>query len=254
MSNIHGMGAISSMILDDMKYEDEREYRNRRRKKSVVLPTALSKKSKYYTRPIFKEPGSKLPTVEENQKRSPGREKQWNQVAIIRELRGDIETKRSLDSDTSVIQPISRTNFRLKSIVGKQAGPDGLKNEDEIGALEKRLMKGDWQQREAFDSGASVVTCSNLDNLEAKRLHAYGFERQPSGLSTIRREVKQMVGCVLQLGVPMDNEKKDSSKEAGGEESRNARDVPSVVSNGIMIMWSEAPAFELPDFSYWKCY
>jgi hypothetical protein len=259
-SKSNDMGVISSMILADMQDEDEIEQRLRRRRRKVIVPPSLRKKSRYYTRPIFKEPGSKLRTVDENGNRAEGSEKQDNRVAIIHELLGDVGKNWTADSDSDAdaIQPTSRTKARLRSMVGKPSDLEGLNNNDRSWALEKRLLKRDHSPMEEFDSAASVVTCSNLDNLEGKRLKGYSFERQPSDLSTIRREVNKMVVVVLPLSLHMDKEKEGSSGEKPSDEMNvDDRDeasetssrgnagssLQSVFSGGLMSMWSDASSF-----------
>ena len=171
------------------------------------------KSSKYYTRPVFKEPGSKLGTVNEHKTEDTTK----NRVAIIHQLKREVDMP-VVDDDISVIQPSSRTQDRYKVIVGKGTDKGSFKNRNKSLTLQNRLMNREEVLEMDFDCGTSVVTTSNLDNLEAKRLQAYGFERQPSDLSTIRREVNEMVDHVLPKPDPALDESRDEKQEDNVEQ------------------------------------
>jgi hypothetical protein len=210
-----------SMIFDGVVEEEERDRRNRRRarkeQEGVIMPPSMrgrpvKRKSRKYIRPIFKEPGSKLPADSSSSSSSGDSttrdEKQEiersfvenpqskHRVAIIHGLRDEVNKKRPMDDDAiSVILPSSRTQDRLRSVVGR---PSSQKSFERSRGLESRILKsGDFRLSNAR---SSVTTRSNISSLETRRLvprSAYSLTRPSSDLSTIRREVNKLAVDVM---------------------------------------------------------
>jgi hypothetical protein len=268
---------IFSMIFDGIQDDDDRDHRVRRHKnqnKEVIMPPSIrrsrSKKSRYYTRPVFKEPGSKL--TRDGNDRAEDTPKPKHRVAIIHQLRGEVDRRCKAETDEAIV-PSGRTQYRLQTIVGKPLDGIHRQADDRNRGLETRLLKKDETRRrrdKVVDSSASVVTCRNLDNLEAKRLKGkseIALERQPSDLSSIRREVTKMVDGFIQSQEKADqsttttatrDEERDEASEmvSRGDGGSVETSMYSVASIGLMSMFSEAPNLQnwIPDVKSWKLY
>jgi hypothetical protein len=275
---------IFSMIFDGTQDDDDQDRRVRRQRKKnkeVIMPPSMrgkqSKKSRYYTRPVFKEPGSKLATG--GNERAEDTPKPKHRVAIIHQLRGGLDRRGKAEADEA-IEPSGRTQYRLQTIVGKPLDGIHRQADDRNRGLQTRMLKRDENRRDkhVVDSGASVATCRNLDSLEAKRLKGrseIALERQPSDLSSIRREVTKLVDGVMSLspspGAIESREKADDGSATSTTATRHEeRDEASEMSSrgdggsvetsmhyvtSMMSMFSEAPSLQnwIPDVKNWAC-
>jgi hypothetical protein len=232
-----------SMIFDGAVEEEERERRNRRRarkdEEGVIMPPSMrgrpvKRKSRKYIRPIFKEPGSKLPadssssssdTTTRHEKQEIERSVVENpqskhRVAIIHGLRDEVNKKRPMDDDAiSVILPSSRTQDRLRSVVGR---PSSQKSFERSRGIESRILKsGDFR---LCNTRSSVTTRSNISSLETRRLvprSAYSLTRPSSDLSTIRREVNKLAVDVM--SEEKGEQKQEQEQKQKEEQKQNGR-------------------------------
>jgi hypothetical protein len=239
----------------------------------IMPPYARGKrKSKYYTRPVFKEPIAK-PKVSERKSdvlhhhQKQNRSKTTQLPTIVDQLRNEaLRTQWVTTDEFDVIQPSSRTRYRLKTIVGNQSEAIGSRDFKRERGLEGRLLKQPLAQSiqtDYIDSSASVATCSNLDRLEAKRLSMrqdYELERRPSDMSGIRREVtKLLVGEDVTPSPRWETSRSsdsdaDSRDEQSDRSSReNGESFVSAASGGLMSMYSEAPSIQsvITDITSW---
>ncbi|MGK3738571.1 MAG: hypothetical protein ACI8RD_000962 [Bacillariaceae sp.] len=197
--------------------------------------------SKKYTKPIFKEPGSKIP--QKNNKNSSNNNNNINneitehnnkhyiirrnreskqRSRIVAKLFGEDQSQDNFpsiaeDGAEKAIQPSSYNKARLEQIVGKPierhgfdaaAAIDRTDNNSSI-TLGTRLVQkmrevkqpARARRSQDFDCGSSVVTVSDLDNLEAKTLRRRNktppFEPARSDLSLLHREINVIISSIL---------------------------------------------------------
>ena len=223
-------GAMSSRRDRAPPAPDLLEPRHHRASRGVIVPPCnrRPRASKYYTRPIFKEPADPERINESIlSKKTPKTPRRTYSANPIRE-----ETPLSFidyeDDGSDYILPASRTGYRLRTIVGNQpelVGQRDFRRRER--ALERRLLKP--IEPEDIDCSASVVTCSNLDQLEMKRLKSYKVDRNSSDVSFLRHEVSRIVvGNVTPSPLPKPSHRRQTSnmncKETNNEKSEESRD------------------------------
>jgi hypothetical protein len=199
--------------------------------------------SKKYTKPIFKEPGSKIPqknnknnnhnnynnnnnqiTEHNNKHCSIRRSRESKQRSrIVAKLFGEDQSQDYFpsiaeDGAEEAIQPSSYNKARLEQIVGKPIERHGFdaaaaaatdRTDNTTITLGTRLVRkmrevkqpARARRSQDFDCGSSVVTVSDLDNLEAKTLRRRNktlpFEHARSDLSLLHREINVIVSSIL---------------------------------------------------------
>lgn len=161
----------------------------------VIVPPAMrssrkKKKSKYYTRPIFKEPGSKItPSLlnDDSEELDSSARSSRNRIGITHGLRDEVG--KILDSaGGDAIEPLSRTQGRLRSILGTPSSSHFANEGGEL--LTRNIPRRSHWYSDSDNEGDFILE-------DRRMLLGYSMERNPSDISSIRREVKELANEVI---------------------------------------------------------
>lgn len=218
---------LFALIDDESSEDDRREMQLRRRRKAAranaraaaieqggVVKAPVGKGRRRWTRPIFKEPGSKMGTPEVvNEIKEPQPPKR---VPIIEDIRGECQKMMVKKGDFDTIEPRNTTNERLRNIVSRTAAQDQPGKQGAFDTSKYLNRREDTVDRDAHRSLDTPVK----------------LQRTTSDMSYIRREVNKMMNHILpeqpQPRLPPNDDgrasNKYSRKLAEHKESRDARD------------------------------
>ena len=207
---------------------------------AVRVKRRLSKK---YIRPIFKEPGSKIPK-KNNEKTDHNGQYATTRITRNREIeqRSNIVDRifgedRSRDyfstiaEDEEQIIQSSYSASRLEHIVGKPVDRYELDDKDDSITLRTRLLPKiravRQQRRQSYTRNSdvytgcdsSVVTVSDLDNLEAKTL------LRKNDLSLLRNEINIIVSDSLDERDSKPSERLKNQNDQESEKLSPGRDI-----------------------------
>jgi hypothetical protein len=222
-------------MIDDNSSEDERReiHQLRCHKAARAKARALEQRKvikapsgkgmhRWMIRPIFKEPGSKMGTLEVvNEMKEPQPPKR---VSIVEDIRGECQKMMVKKEDFGTIEPRNTTNERLRTIVSRGAaenhpGKQGAFNTSKY--LNRRRETVD-QDEIRYDEETRGNSQGSLDT-------PVQLQRTTSDMSYIRHEVSKMMNSIIpkrsQSRLPPIDEwgasKKYSRKLAENEESRD---------------------------------
>ena len=208
-------GHVIDMILDEMlsDSDDEEMGRRRIRTPAVRMKRGISKK---YVRPIFKEPGSKLPSktsqIDDYERRHAttvptaywNSEKKSN-IAYPTLYRFPAYYSSMTENENQVIQPALHRETRLEYIAGTPGERYSYSNADSPITIRTRLLRKLTRLQQSYkrnsdsdfgDCGSSVGTLSDLENLEAKPLFGRNDplpKNDRSNLNSFRQEINRIV-------------------------------------------------------------
>jgi hypothetical protein len=239
--------SIFSLIFgDDSSSDDDKQRRKLKRNKSSVVACPINRRRgtpRVRTRPIFKEPGSKINDVDETDvkettayvKKTTSR----RSLPIVEEMRGDL-TKMNSHEDHEHIQPRSRASERLKITVGHTSNsfnPRTLKSRIPAESFETSVSNKDGSRnrkgiRTMIMPKVSGSSTYKKDR-ESKTLVDKGLlvdhPRSRRELNQMRREVHELVSGVVSSSRTQ-SRKKQSPRER--EASKLPESRPFKVNKG----------------------
>lgn len=222
-------------MIDDTSSVDERReihlHRRRRAARAKARAKAMeqgevikSPNGRGMTRPIFKEPGSKMGTpkvVDEMKELKPPK-----RVPIVEDIRGECRKMMAMKGDFDTIEPRNTTNERLRTIVSRGSSEDQLGKQGAFNTSKYLNRRGETVDRNEirYDEETRGNSEESLDT-------PVELQRTASDMSYIRQEVTKMMNYISpkrsQSRLPPSRDgcaiKKYSRKFAENEESRDER-------------------------------
>jgi hypothetical protein len=227
--------SLFAMIADNSSEDERREIHLHRRRRAAranarameqgVIKSPNGKgRHRRMTRPIFKEPGSKMGTLEEgNEMKDPQPPKR---VPIVQDIRGECQKMMVKQGDFGTIEPRNTTNERLRTIVSRGAAEDPSGKQGVFNTSKYLNRRGETvgQDEIRYDKETRRSSQGSLDT-------PVELQRTASDLSYIRHEVTKMMNYIVpkrsQSRLPPNGDgwasKKNSRKLAENEESRDER-------------------------------